>query len=324
MSAIEVSNLKKYFGKIHAVDDVSFTVQKGEIFGFLGPNGAGKTTTIRCLLDFLSPSEGRIQILGHDAQKESAVIKNKIGYLSGDVRLYDGWTAKDHILFLEKIRGRKSIARDLIEKLNLNPNIKFKSLSSGNKQKLGLVLALMFEPELLIMDEPTLGLDPLLQNTIYEILDSFQKKGTTVFMSSHNLAEVDRICSRVAIIRDGKIVNIEGIKELKEKRMHLVTIDFNGPYDRNIFNLPGVEIQQELPESIIIGIKGDINPLIRVLANFNLKDLKISHASLEEIFLEFYGQSNNILREPTPKTMGDNHLVMPPEVNNDLDEIPRL
>ncbi len=310
MSAIQVQNLKKYFGKTRAVDDISFSVEKGEVFGFLGPNGAGKTTTIRCLLDFLRPDGGAINILGYDSLKDSTAIKNKIGYLSGDVRLYDGWTGKDHILFLENLRHRKSIARDLIEKLNLNPNIKFKTLSSGNKQKLGLILALMFEPELLIMDEPTLGLDPLLQNTIYGILKDLQKRGTTIFMSSHNLAEVDRICSRVAIIKEGKIVDVEGIRELKEKRMHVVTVSFNGSYDRNIFNLSGVEIQQELPEGLVLGVKGDINPLIRMLANYNLKELEISHASLEEIFLEFYGRSD--------------HLTMPSDVSSDLNEIPKL
>jgi len=311
MSAIEVKNLKKYFGKTRAVDDVSFSIEKGEVFGFLGPNGAGKTTTIRCLLDFLRPDAGQINILGMDVKKNIREIKEKVGYLSGDVRLYDGWTGKDHILFLENLRHRKSIARDLIEKLNLNPNIKFKTLSSGNKQKLGLVLALMFEPELMIMDEPTLGLDPLLQNTIYEILGDFQKKGTTIFMSSHNLAEVDRICSRVAIIKDGKIVDIEGIRELKEKRMHVVRVHFLGPYERSIFNIPGVEIREELPDGLVLGVKGDINSLIRMLSQHNLKELEISHASLEEIFLEFYGSSN--------------HLTMPPlDIRNDLNEIPKL
>lgn len=214
MNIIEVQGIKKYFGKIRALDGVSFQVQRGEIFGFLGPNGAGKTTLIRCLLDFLRPTSGEIKILE----------RNLIGYLSGDVRLYDGWTGKDHIRFLESLRGQKSIAEKLITELNFNPQIKFKALSSGNKQKLGLILALMFKPELIIMDEPTLGLDPLLQNTIYELLIEAQKNGSTIFMSSHNLTEVEKLCHRVGIIKDGKLLTIESIGELKEKRMPLEEI----------------------------------------------------------------------------------------------------
>jgi len=289
MSVLEVKDLKKYFGNIHAVDGISFNVEKGEIFGFLGPNGAGKTTTIRCLMNFLKPTAGLISILGQDAQKNSTEIKNKIGFLSGDVRLYDGWTGGDHIKFLERLRGGKSVAAELIPKLNFNPKIKFKALSSGNKQKLGLILSLMFEPELMIMDEPTLGLDPLLQNSIYEILEDLRKKGSTIFMSSHNLAEVDRICDRVGIIKDGKLVATEGIQSLKDKRMHIATVRFLTPINKTDFVFEGVEIEQELDDGLILNIKGDINPLIRKLGNYNLKELEISHASLEEIFLEFYG-----------------------------------
>lgn len=288
MSAIEVRNLKKYFGKTHAVDDISFSVEKGEVFGFLGPNGAGKTTTIRCLMDFLRPTEGEIKILGFDSKKDSVAIKNKIGYLSGDVRLYDGWTGRDHISFLERLRGQKSIARELVGDLDLDADVKFKHLSSGNKQKMGLVIALSFQPELIIMDEPTMGLDPLLQNKIYQILEQFQKNGTTIFMSSHNLAEVDRICSRVGIIKEGKLVTTESIQDLKDKRVHIVKVTFNSPFSRADFSFDGAEIQQELPSGLVIGVKGDLNPLMKKLTNFQIAELEITHASLEEIFLEFY------------------------------------
>lgn len=291
MAIFEVKNLVKHFGKTRAVDGISFSIEKGEIFGFLGPNGAGKTTTIRCLMSFIKPTSGSVSIFGLSSQNQLSEINKKIGYLSGDVRLYDGWTRKDHINFLENLRGQKSKASDLIEKLNFNPNIKFKTLSSGNKQKLGLILALMFEPELLVMDEPTVGLDPLLQAKIYEILEDTQKRGTTVFMSSHNLSEVERLCSRVAIIKEGKIVTTENIQSLKNKRIHVVTAHFIGTFDKNDFLFDGVSVQQELPGSLILDVKGDINPLIKKLANFQLKDLEITHASLEEIFLEFYDSS---------------------------------
>lgn len=290
MSVLEVKNLKKYFGKTHAVDGVSFDIQKGEIFGFLGPNGAGKTTTIRCLMDFIRPTSGNINIFGQDVKKKSAELKKIIGYLPGNIRLYDGWTGQDHFNFVESIRGKSSNLSKLIERLEFDPEIKTKNLSSGNKQKLGLILALMGSPELLIMDEPTLGLDPLLQNTIYEVLEGLKKKGTTIFMSSHNLPEVERLCSRVGIIKDGKIIALEDIEKLHAKRIHIVTAIFSGKFNQDDFNFDGVEVQEVLPDGLIINVKGDINILIKKLANYQLKDINISHATLEEVFLEFYAK----------------------------------
>jgi len=288
MAVLEVQNLKKYFGKTHAVDGVNFSVAKGEILGFLGPNGAGKTTTIRCIMDFYKPTEGKINIFGKDAQKDSAELKKKIGYLPGNVRIYEGWTGKDHIDFIEGIRGKSKTVEKLIEKLDFNPKIKAKTLSSGNKQKLGLILALMNEPELIIMDEPTVGLDPLLQNTIYEILEDLKKQGTTIFMSSHNLPEVERLRSRVAIIKDGKIIALEDIEKLHAKRIHIVTVTFEGKFDQNDFNFDGVEVREELSNGLVLNVKGDINELMKKISQYKIQDINISHATLEEVFLEFY------------------------------------
>lgn len=288
MNAVEIKNLKKHFGRVKAVDDISLDVIEGEIFGFLGPNGAGKSTTIRCMMDFYNPTSGKIKILGLDSKKDSVRIKEKIGYLPADVRLYDGWTGKEHIDLLEKIHHRKSNALELVKKLDFNTKIKFKNLSTGNKRKLGLILALMFDPQLIILDEPTAGLDPILQNVVYEILEAAQKKGSTVFMSSHNLIEVERICHHVAIIRNGKIVAVEDIQNLKNKRMHIATIRFAAKPHKKEFTFDGVEIQQELPDGFILNIKGDINPIMTRLAKFSIRDLEITHASLEEVFLEFY------------------------------------
>jgi len=290
MKIIEVKDLKKYFGKIHAVDGISFDVQKGEIFGFLGPNGAGKTTTIRCIMDFVNLTSGKISIFEKDAQKDSALLKKKIGFLPGNVRLFEGWTGWDHIKFIEGVHGESEKISELIRKLDFNPKIKTRQLSSGNKQKLGLILALMNNPELLIMDEPTVGLDPLLQNTIYEILEDLKKKGTTIFMSSHNLPEVERLCSRVAIIRAGKIVALESIHDLHKKRMHHVKITFGGEFNKDAFKADGIEIEQVLSDGLILGVKGDINPLVKKIATSNLIDIEITHATLEEIFLEFYAK----------------------------------
>lgn len=291
MAVLEVKNLSKCFGKVNAVDDISFSVEKGEIFGFLGPNGAGKTTTIRCIMDFLRPSLGNINVFGLDSLKNSSEIKKRVGYLPADVSLYDGWTGQDHFNFLEKVKGKSENLSELIEKFDYNPKIKFKNLSTGNKRKLGIIIALMHKPELIILDEPTAGLDPLLQNTTYEILQDYQKTGSTIFMSSHNLAEVDRICSKVVIIKDGKIVATEGVSDLKNKKIHVVTVHFNGPFEPNNLLFEGAEVQEKLPDGLILDVKGDLNPLVKKLGAYDIRDLEISHASLEEVFLEFYNKA---------------------------------
>ncbi len=288
MKAIQVKKLKKYFAKIKAVDGVSFEVEKGEIFGFLGPNGAGKTTAIRCMMDFLRPTAGEIEILGLNTQKDSVALKRKIGFLSSEPRLYDNWTGQDHIELIKAIRGNSKGAAELIKQLDFNPKMKTRNLSSGNKQKLSLILALMSEPEILILDEPTLGLDPLLQNVIYDILKNLQKQGQTIFMSSHNLAEVERICSRVAIIKKGKLVAVESIRELKKKKIYTIYAYFEGRFKKSDFETDGVKIIEEIPSGLILAVKGDINPVMKKLNKHKLKDLEIRHAGLEEIFLEFY------------------------------------
>ncbi len=288
MSVIEVKNLKKYFGETKAVDDMSLNVEKGEIFGFLGPNGAGKTTTIRTMMDFIRPTGGEIKILGLDAQKDTVELKKKIGYLSGELRLYKKWTGQDHINFVKNLHGDGDIAEGIAERFDYDPSLKVKSLSSGNRQKLAIVMAFMTKPEVLIMDEPTNALDPLLQNEMYEMIEEVAKQGTTVFMSSHNLSEVDRICSRVGIIKQGKMVTTESIINLKEKRLYTITVYFKDKFDKNVFNIENVEIKKEIAEGLIMSAKGDINQLVKKLSEYNLRDLRIEHASLEDIFLEFY------------------------------------
>lgn len=294
MNTIQIKKLKKYFSvlggqsPIKAVDDVSFDVKQGEIFGFLGPNGAGKTTTIRCMMDFIRPNSGTIKIASYDAQKDSVLLKKDIGYLSSDMRLYENWTGQDHIDLLEKIRGRKKYNEKLISKLIFNPKIKVRYLSSGNKQKLNLILALMHQPKILILDEPTIGLDPLLQNTIYQILKEFQQKGATIFMSSHNLAEVEKVCSRVAIIKSGKLIATESIAVLKSKKIYMVDIIFTEKYELKSFEDKDIEIISQNPNQLTLKVKTDINKIVKLLSKYNLKSLQITHASLEDIFLEFY------------------------------------
>jgi len=287
MRVIEIQNLKKYFGDIKAVDGISFQIEKGEIFGFLGPNGAGKTTTIRCMMDFVRPTSGKILLLGKDAQRNSVELKRKIGYLSGNVRLYDNWTGKAHIDFIKQ-PGSDEHIKFLIEHLGLNLYKKAGKLSSGNRQKLGLILALMHQPELLIFDEPTNALDPLLQNVIYGLLKDLSENGTTIFMSSHNLGEVERICTRVGIIREGKIVGMESIANLKQKRLYTIEVFFEKPISKEKFLNGDAEVVKELSDGIVLSVQGEIAPLLQRLSSLPVKDIEIKHASLEDTFLKFY------------------------------------
>lgn len=289
-NVIEIKGLKKYFGKTHAVDGVSFDVKKGEAFGFLGPNGAGKTTTIRTIMDFIRPTQGDVTIFGMDSRKDSVALKRRIGYLPGNVRLNANWTGHEHVRFVEGIRGKKHNAPEIASRLDLDLNKKFKTLSSGNKQKLGIVLALMHSPELLIMDEPTVGLDPLLQNEIYGMLAELKEKGTTIFISSHNLPEVERVCDRVGIIKQGKMVAVETLKELSGKRLHKVEVRFAEKVKIADFDFDGVENIEEMPDGLIFSIGGDVNPLLQKLAKYKVTDIAITHADLEEVFLKFYAR----------------------------------
>lgn len=285
---IEIKNLHKHFGKLHAVDGISFDVKKGEIFGFLGPNGAGKSTTIRCMMAFIKPNSGGISILGHDMLDDSTEAKKQIGYLPGNVKLYDNWTGWEHIKFFESVRKAPGNAESLIKRLDFDPNRKFKHLSSGNKQKLGLILALMHEPKLIVMDEPTVGLDPLLQNEIYNILLEMRSKGSTVFISSHNLPEVERLCDRAAIIKNGKLVAIENIKDLSNKKIHKIDVKFADKYSVGEFKAMGASNISETSDGLSISVGGDINLALKMIMRHKVLDIDISHGSLEDIFMKFY------------------------------------
>lgn len=287
-SVVVIKDLKKYFGKLHAVDGISLKVEKGESFGFLGPNGAGKSTTIRCMMGFNKPTDGSVSVFGHDMSTDSVAAKKQIGYLPGNVELYDKWTGWDHIRFFEGVRGKSANVESLIERFDFNPNAKFRHLSSGNRQKLGLILALMHEPKLLIMDEPTIGLDPLLQNEIYKVLMEMRDRGTTIFISSHNLPEVERLCDRVALIKDGKLVTVAGINTLGEKKLHRIEVRFDDKFDPSEFNMSGVEKVQEIDGGLLITVGGDLNPIMHALAKHKVTDVEITHASLEDVFMKFY------------------------------------
>ncbi|MCX6810465.1 MAG: ABC transporter ATP-binding protein [Candidatus Berkelbacteria bacterium] len=286
-TVIEVKDLKKHFAAVRAVDGISFEIKKGEIFGFLGPNGAGKTTTIRMIMDFIRPTSGEIKIAGLDATKDSVELKRKIGYLSDTARFYNHWNVKKHLDFQQGMRGKSKNLDDLIKLFRLTSKQNFANLSSGNKRKLSIILALMNNPEILILDEPTSSLDPILQNAFLNYLDNFAKNGGTVFMSSHNLSEVEKVCDRVGIIKDGKMVAVERISEMKLMKMYDVRFHAE-KIDPKIFAAENIEIISHTDGLTMLKVKGDINPVMEKLAKIKVKDLEITHVSLEDIFMEFY------------------------------------
>lgn len=286
-NVIEIENLTKNFGKARGISNVDLKVKQGEIFGFLGPNGAGKTTTIRCIMNFIQPNSGTITVLGHDAQRDPVKIMAKTGFLSADPQLYDKWTGEHYLSFLASIKGKCDVS-NLVKRLNLNMSVQFQNLSTGNKQKLALIVALYGSPDLIIMDEPTKGLDPLLQQEIYNILNEYRQRGGTVFLSSHNLPEVEKICDRVGVIRNGVIVANETMKSIREMAIHVVTISSNDVLRKKDFEINGVDIEHSSDKHLMLKIKGDLNPLLSIIHKYKIKDLEITHANLEDIFMEYY------------------------------------
>ncbi|MDZ7798172.1 MAG: ABC transporter ATP-binding protein [Patescibacteria group bacterium] len=291
-AVIRVENLTKTFnrGQIRAVDNLNLEVFQGEIFGFLGPNGAGKTTTIRILMDFISPTSGRASIFGMDCQKQGLKIKKDIGYLAGDVKLYekyDGWYLTK---FLANLNGGlyKKWVEELVQRLEIDMDRKIDDLSKGNKQKMGLLQALSQKPKLLILDEPTGGLDPLMQIEFYKIVKEMKKEGTTIFMSSHVLSEVEKICDRAAILKDGKLAAVKSVEELGKAKTRRVNLYFKDKYNLNDFKLDKIEIKHQSEKHLQLVIHGDINPLINVLNKYQLQDITFNEADLEEVFLKFY------------------------------------
>jgi ABC-2 type transport system ATP-binding protein len=289
MAILKVTNLKKHFGSVKAVDGISFEIEKGEIFGFLGPNGAGKTTTIRMILDFIRANSGETEIFDIKSDDQNFhETRNRIGYLIPGTNLVESWTGKDHIDFQSKLHDGKFKADDLIKKFSFDPKPKVKNLSTGNRQKLGLILALMNSPELLIMDEPTAGLDPILQEEFYKTITQLSEQGTTVFMSSHNLPEVEKICSRVAMIKSGKLIAVKKISELEGKKIHSVRVTFAEPVKKDDLIGRNVAITDEMPNGFELSVKSGIDQFIKKIAKYKVESVSITQASLEEIFMEFY------------------------------------
>ena len=289
---IEVDGLTKSYGQRRGVADVGFTVGEGEVFGFLGPNGAGKTTTIRLLLGFIHPDAGRAAVFGLDTWAEAPRLHRRMAYLSGDPRYWGELTARRYFEFVSDLRGLPRGAwRPLADRLGLDAGVAIKKLSHGNRQKVGLAQVFMGSEPLLVMDEPTTGLDPLMQREFLALVAEARAAGRTVFLSSHNLSEAERACDRVAIIREGRIVAVESVGALSRRHLHTVDLVLARPPAEGTFTLPEVEVVSSDGAEVRLMVRGDLNPLLRRLGTVEVREMALATPDLEEVFLTYYGPS---------------------------------
>jgi len=290
MNVIEVKNLTKTYGKARGISDVSFNVKQGEVFGFIGPNGAGKSTTIRTLLSLIHPTSGSATIFGKDILKDAAAIKKDIGYLPSEVFYYDNMKVKDLLKYSASFYKKDCRKRmnELAKIMELDLNRKIDDLSLGNKKKVGIVQGLLHEPKLIILDEPTSGLDPLMQHKFFELLEEENKKGATILFSSHILSEVQRLCDRVAIIKEGKIIKLEKISTLKESNYKKIHIETSTEIGKDYFAIEGVTDLVVDRHKVDFLFKGDINAVMKKIATTHIVNLGVEEPDLEEIFMHFY------------------------------------
>ncbi len=292
-SVIEIRNLTKYYGKARGIIDVSFDVHEGEIFGFIGPNGAGKSTTIRTLLGLLYPTSGSAAIFGRDCVRFGFEIRQKVGYLPSEVYYYDSMKVIDLLKYSASFYGKLDMkrVRYLSEVMDLDLGRKIDDLSYGNKKKVGIVQGLLHEPSLIILDEPTSGLDPLMQKKFFELIREQNQNGATVLMSSHILPEVQKLCTRVAIIKEGRIIKLEDISTLRNTAYKKVRIEFAGAVPDDLAGTPGVSaFAGENGEASFL-YAGDVNGIVRRISSEQLKNLTIEEPDLEEIFMHFYAKT---------------------------------
>ncbi len=289
MSIIEVTNLTKYYGKSRGIVDVSFSVQEGEIFGFIGPNGAGKSTTIRLLLSLIHPTSGSASVFGKDVTRHGPEIRRDIGYLPSEVYYYEGMKVIDLLKYSASFYPGDHTRRmnELAEIMELDLTRRISDLSYGNKKKVGIVQGLLHGPKLLFLDEPTAGLDPLMQRKFFDLIRAENRRGVTVFFSSHILSEVQRLCSRVGIIREGRIVEISDIRSLQKNNYKKVHVTADGLTAAD-FDIPGVSNVQSEDGTLHFFFKGDINAVLRKLSSLQVADVTIEEPTLEEIFMHYY------------------------------------
>ena len=299
---IRTAGLTRRYGKVVALSGLDLDVVRGEVFGYLGPNGAGKTTTIRILLDLIRPTSGAAHLFGRDSRRDGLAIRRRVGYLPGELELYENLTGRQFLSYIASLRGGVEWAyvSRLAERFasDLHPHIR--TLSHGNRQKLGLIQAFMHRPELIILDEPTVGLDPLMQQEFYALVAEAKQAGQTVFLSSHVIPEVERTCDRVGILRGGRLITVERISDLKEKAIRRVEIRFASPVPPEAFAwLPGTREMQVVGALLRCSVSGSIDPLIKAAARFEVAEINSQEPSLEELFLTYYSATE--AAQPAPE-----------------------
>jgi ABC-2 type transport system ATP-binding protein len=289
--AIQAEGLTKSYGSSRGVVDLTFEVERGEVFGYLGPNGAGKTTTIRLLLDLIRPTRGRAVVLGLDARRESVEVRRHVGYVPGELALYPRLTGREHLSFYAGLRGGVDPrgVNDLVERLDLDLDRPVADLSKGNRQKVALVQALMHRPELLVLDEPTSGIDPLVQQEFYRLVRERTAAGGTVLLSSHVLSEVEHVADRVAIVREGRLVVVEDVAGLKARAVRRLVVHFAAPVAAEPFaSLPGVRSVEADGTGLRFEVEGSLDTLVKAIAAHEVVDIVSHEPDLEEIFLSYY------------------------------------
>lgn len=287
---IQTKNLTKFYGKNRGIKDVSITVNKGDIFGFLGPNGAGKSTTIRTIMDFIRPTSGSAIVFGMDCHKDSVAIRKRIGYIPGDFGLYGNMTGWKFLEYFGKVRGGfdPAAAREYARRMDIKLDRRMKEYSRGMRQKVAIIQAFMNNPDLIIMDEPTNGLDPLVQQSFMDMLRDKADGGTTIFMSSHILSEVEKACNRVAIIKDGCIVAEEKVDELRKKSGKILEVKFAEPLKKEIFYLPGITNVTSQNGTYRMTVTGNLEEILKEISAHKLADINIYQMTLEDIFMHYY------------------------------------
>ena len=290
MNVLEVHALSKKYGNSAALDAISFAVGQGQIVGFLGPNGAGKSTTIKIIMDFLHASSGRVLVFGKDSHWSAVALKQLVGYVPAETVLYGDWTVDEHLQFTAEIRGGNFLqkAYHLLRVLELDRSKKIHELSTGNQQKLAIILAISAEPQLLILDEPTRGLDPLLRATFHDLLREYRATGGTILLSSHDLGEVEALCDKVLIIHHGRIIKDTTIDSLRSKHSHKVTVHFTGEVPPKLAAVHGVSNLIVTKSVASFTVSGAVQPTLDMLAKQKVEDVEITSASLEDIFRELY------------------------------------
>ncbi len=290
MSIIEIKCLSKFYGKQRGIEDISFSVEEGEIFGFIGPNGAGKSTTIRTLLALFTPTSGSATIFGMDIIKQADVIAHHMGYVPSEAAYYDSMKVGELLSYTAELYKKDCKVRtdELCRRLNLDQSRKIADLSFGNKKKVGIVSALLHSPKLIIFDEPTAGLDPLVQQTFFEILAEENKRGATIFFSSHILSEVQKVCSRVGILKDGRLMGVQSIRELRENGYKKVSVTAKGDIPTGFWQGGNVAQLAQQVDTATFMYKGDVDALFKKIATLDVTDAFVEEPTLEEIFLHYY------------------------------------